>query len=331
LEEIQKQLAQTIDPLWVVIGGRDEREVKTRLHDVKAVLSTARRNGVVAHVRLPDHLWPWPEAQAHNRRTALALVSTRETLRAVAVTNGFAESALGLANRIFDTWHTASLSDGVYWPTGKASRWIFSKFAGGAPGQQYALGLVEPSGSVSQAALAQLERELAQHHAWLSGWQLLGRAVFDQVQANLWKLITPMVALVLLSLWLAFRSWSAVGLSVAAMTLSGLALLALMRIAGWSWNLLNLMSVPLILGTVWTTAFSCFSLCGGFTETTTPPIARLAVRCCCVAALPLLDSGRWRGRATQGWRAWGSVRGRHSLEHADCRVPPACVVAALHW
>jgi predicted RND superfamily exporter protein len=53
----------------------------------------------------------------------------------------------------------------------------------------------------------------------------------------------------MLSLWLAFRRPLEILLSLTILLLSGLFLLAVMRVAGWSWNLLNLMGVPLILGT----------------------------------------------------------------------------------
>ena len=57
-----------------------------------------------------------------------------------------------------------------------------------------------------------------------------------------------MIALVLQSLWLAFRRPLEILLSLAVLCLSGLALLTIMRLAGWSWNLLNLMALPLMLG-----------------------------------------------------------------------------------
>jgi len=58
-----------------------------------------------------------------------------------------------------------------------------------------------------------------------------------------------MVVLVLASLWFAFRRSTEILLGSAALLLSGLVLLTVMAVAGWSWNLLNLMAVPLILGT----------------------------------------------------------------------------------
>ena len=58
-----------------------------------------------------------------------------------------------------------------------------------------------------------------------------------------------MVGLILLSLWLAFRRCAEVFFSIAVLLLSGLCLLAAMKLFGWSWNLFNLMALPLILGT----------------------------------------------------------------------------------
>ena len=69
------------------------------------------------------------------------------------------------------------------------------------------------------------------------------------VKHNLWKLVLPMAALILLSLWLAFQGWREIVLSLSVLLLSGLCLLAVMKLCGWSWNVLNLMALPLILGT----------------------------------------------------------------------------------
>ena len=83
----------------------------------------------------------------------------------------------------------------------------------------------------------------------VSGWPLLGSALVAKIQENLWHVVLPMVALVLASLWFAFRRAREIILSMSVMLLSGFCLLAVMRLAGWSWNLLNMMAVPLILGT----------------------------------------------------------------------------------
>src|SRR5208337_754109 len=115
-----------------------------------------------------------------------------------------------------------------------------------------ALGLINPvpgDGPRMKMEMEALASELPHQDVWLSGWQLLGSEIFSRVRQNVWKVVTPMVGLVLLSLWLAFRRPLEILLSLAALGLAGLCLLTLMRLAGWSWNLLNLMAIPLMLGT----------------------------------------------------------------------------------
>jgi predicted RND superfamily exporter protein len=90
---------------------------------------------------------------------------------------------------------------------------------------------------------------LAKEQAFLSGWELLGSTTLKRVQAKLWQVVLPMVVLVLASLWFAFRRPTEILLGLAVQLLSGLCLLATMAVAGWSWNLLNLMALPLMLGT----------------------------------------------------------------------------------
>ena len=99
------------------------------------------------------------------------------------------------------------------------------------------------------AGLQKLESQLPQEYVWLSGWELLGHAIFSSVKKNMWKL---------------FVSDDLIGVPFAIIGVSGGAgghakhpgaalqcacLLSIMRLAGWSWNLLNLMALPLILGT----------------------------------------------------------------------------------
>src|SRR5262249_22277682 len=91
-------------------------------------------------------------------------------------------------------------------------------------------------------------RELADEGFMVSGWDLLGTSILERVKNNLWRVVLPMVLLVLLSLGLAFGRPTEILLSLAVLAMSGLCLFAVMLVAGWSWNLLNLMALPLMLG-----------------------------------------------------------------------------------
>src|SRR5438034_7880267 len=60
--------------------------------------------------------------------------------------------------------------------------------------------------------------------------------------------MVPMMRLLIVSLWLAFKRVGEVLLSLVTLVFSLLCLWTVMALAGWSWNLLNLMALPLLLG-----------------------------------------------------------------------------------
>jgi predicted exporter/lauroyl/myristoyl acyltransferase len=247
LEGIKQHLNQKREPLWLIVQGQNEREVARRLDALTPVLDSAVSNRLLAGFTLPAALWPRSEFQAANRQSARRLAAERVELRAAAAASGFAENALVLTESVLDTWQRAQAVTGVFWPTNPMSEWIFEKFVARAPTNFYALGLLHPVADTT--LLARFESQLPSDGVRLSGWELLGGAILASVKSNLWKLVLPMVGLVLLSLWLAFRRFHEVFLSLSVLLISGFCLLAVMRIAGWSWNLLNLMALPLILGT----------------------------------------------------------------------------------
>jgi predicted RND superfamily exporter protein/lauroyl/myristoyl acyltransferase len=252
LEEIKKELNQNREPLWLIVGGENETQVARRLVEVEKVLQRAVANSVVAGFTLPTALWPRPEFQAANLAGARQLAAERSDLRQAALANGFTESALGLTDQMLETWRQAGETTGVFWPSNQVVQWIFEKATARSATNQFALGLIQQatgSESEGRSEIQKLQSELPRQGVWLSGWELLGGAIFSRVKTNMWLVLTPMASLVLLSLGLAFKRPAEVLLSLGVLALSGLCLLTVMRLAGWSWNLLNLMAVPLVLGT----------------------------------------------------------------------------------
>ena len=250
LEAVKKNLNQDREPLWLIVAGRNESEVADRLEAVQPVLAAATSNGTLNGFTLPTALWPRPENQSSNRATAQQLIARRESFRRDALAGGFSSEALGLTDGLLNCWQSALASTNVYWPTNPVCSWIFDRLAVREATNQFAVGfLFPPTNGVNAAALAKLNAQLPLDGVWLAAWELLGSTVLGVVRQNMWKLVLPMSGLVLLSLWLAFRRPAEILLSLAVLLLSGLCLLAVMRGLGWSWNLLNLMALPLILGT----------------------------------------------------------------------------------
>jgi predicted RND superfamily exporter protein len=250
LAEITTEMGLPPEPLWLVVSGSQESEVYQRLAFAEETLNGAVSNHIIGRYLLPTAMWPRTEFQAANRATAAALAEKGPLLRKAALSEGFNTNALVLTDELLRTWARAGASTNVIWPTNNVSQWLLKRFVAHTPDQWLVMGLIYPAtNQVEAASLTGLSTRLAENQAYLSGWQLLGATTLKRVQSKMWQVVTPMVILVLASLWFAFRRSTEILLGSAVLLLSGLILLTVMALAGWSWNLLNMMAVPLILGT----------------------------------------------------------------------------------
>ncbi|HWY30580.1 MAG TPA: MMPL family transporter [Candidatus Acidoferrum sp.] len=247
LDAIQDQMSAKHAPLWLVVAGATEQEVAQRLDAVQPLLEKAVADHRLTGFLSPGAFWPRPDFQAANRLVAVTLIAERPGLHAAAAAGGFAEPALRLTDGILATWQRALARPDIFWPTNDLSTWIFEKLTVRETNECFAAAFLFPE--TNAPAFASFEAQLPREGVWLSSWELLGSTVLAVVQGDLWKLLLAMAGLILLSLWLAFRRPTEVLLSLGVLLLSGGCLLAVMKLSGWSWNLLNLMALPLILGT----------------------------------------------------------------------------------
>lgn len=250
-DEIKLFLGQQNEPLWLVVTGQNESEIAQRLAVSETALQSAVSNKAIAGYMLPTALWPRPDYQATNRSTARRLIDLREDVRTTALAEGFTSNSLALTENMLATWGKAVTSADYFLPTNNASRWTLDKVMARTTNGLMALGLITPSdGSATEAALAPLSSVDTQTstRTFLSGWSLLGSEVLREVKGDFARVLIPMAMLLLITLWLAFRQFSSVLLSLAALIFSLAGLLTVMKFAGWSWNLMNITALPLLLG-----------------------------------------------------------------------------------
>lgn len=248
LQEMEKELGQSDEPEMVVVRGATVEDTFRRLTALDRALQEAQARHELSSYMLPVLLWPRPEAQAANRATAEELWQRRHELRNAALTNGFSSNALVLSSALLETWHDAAQTPGVFWPTNEMSRWILQRVSARTTNGFYAMGPVYPLPHTSSAAAASLAQQLPQDQTWLAGWQPLAGELLRRIGGRLEWILGSVLVLLLTALWLAFRSWKDVALGFGGLAMSGLLLCALMQLLGWSWNLLNVMAVPLLLG-----------------------------------------------------------------------------------
>ncbi|HEY1787889.1 MAG TPA: MMPL family transporter [Verrucomicrobiae bacterium] len=250
LDEMTIRLGLPPEPFWLIVSGHDETEVYDRLTKANDILNEARTNQLIGQFLLPVTFWPRPEFQQTNRQTAAALGREGPTLQDAALKAGFNTNATLLAGEVVHEWQRDGASSTTVWPTNSLSQWLLSRFITRTDDGILVVGLVyPPPHPAKMTALADLSNRLSQGGALLSSWALLGSTTLRRVQSKMWRLVTPMVILVLLSLWFAFRRPTEILLGAAVLCMSGLCLLATMALTHWTWNLMNLMAVPLILGT----------------------------------------------------------------------------------
>jgi predicted RND superfamily exporter protein/lauroyl/myristoyl acyltransferase len=250
LEQIKSLVTQNREPIWIIARNTNAQAIAAHLDAAQPILEAAVSNGVIGSFTLPTPLWPRTDYQMTNRAAAGKLAAERDVLRAAILDHGFTTNALTVTDNILNTWQNAQAQPGIFWPTNEMSRWIFDKVIARPKDEFLAVGFLFAATNRPAAAplLSGLTKTLADEDFIVSGWDLLGASILQRVEKNLWKLVLPMVGLILLSLWLAFRRPAEIILSIAVLAMSGFCLLTVMKLSGWSWNLLNLMALPLMLG-----------------------------------------------------------------------------------
>ncbi len=247
MEELSRRLLRAGDPAWVVVSGPDAATVASRMDAARARLGAARDAGIVREFVLPTDLWPNPGAAMTNRGVALGLSGRRDGIRDAALAAGFTTNAMTLADAVFRSWRREPFpASASPWPTNATARWITRQAVARDGGEWFALGMVRLADDAPAPALV---ADLARDHVWLTGWSLLGPALVRHVGGRVGWLTLGVGATLVGCLLLTFRRFREVALGLSALAFSGLLVLAAMRVAGWSWNLMSLVAIPLLLGT----------------------------------------------------------------------------------
>lgn len=241
MDILKRELGRTNEPLLLIVNGQTDSELAARLTQAQSKLTELTSKGQVSGALLPLALWPQPERIAVNRERLLRLVSRGAELRQAFLDAGFAADAFRVTEVMLSYWNKQQGE--LRMPEGATAKWILDQVIVREGDQRLALGLITPSGDVEVISNA-----LNADGSRVAGWELLGSGILKHVEEEFVWVMVPCVILLLSTLWMAFRRWSEVVLSLGTLLVSGILMLAGMKFFGWSWNLLNLMALPLLLG-----------------------------------------------------------------------------------
>lgn len=247
-EEFKQLTTAGEEPLLLLVRAPSAQALYEAAQALRQQSQSLSRQRVIGRFHLPMELAldaPWRLVNAGN---LVAVAARKQALLETARQAGFTANAMALTLRILEHWEQTAA--GSLSPMPEAVRWLRERCYAAEGGQRVVLGMVEPLQGPARVveqlrcpAAAPAEAEV-----YLTNWEWMGSRLAGRVLEELPWLLGAMSAVVLLSLWLAFRAWREVALSLAALGFSLLLLLAWMRLAGWQWNLMNLMTLPLLFG-----------------------------------------------------------------------------------
>ncbi|MFZ9855861.1 MAG: MMPL family transporter, partial [Limisphaerales bacterium] len=245
MEALRQELGRTHKTSWLLIRGAGPEAVQTNFAALMPRLEHARRAGEILSFQIPAALWPLPSQARTNLQALGQLAAQREPLRTALREAGYGTNALHLSEAILRRWQRwATSGDGVpTWPDSAFGRWMAPMTsARAADGSWIGRGVLEtPSTREGLPALpAGVEA---------AGWENLGTELLSRVVGRVRVLTTVIILALVVCLWLAFRRWTEVLLGLGSLALSFGLLFTVMSATGATWNLLNLVAIPLILGT----------------------------------------------------------------------------------
>jgi predicted exporter len=244
LDRVYEKLSDQRDFLSLIVSGRNEQEVLSRLHQADEKLVTAQGQGKILSYISPLPLWPDEHHQKENLPLLASLAGEKKRLQAALEQAGFTEDAFALTARVLDQWAGWQSQQPPIWPQSPASLWIMRHIASHAPGEFVTLGIVRPApGQVD--ALMSIQGE----GICLVSWEQMGAELKRTIPREFLWLVGSLVAVVLFLLYFAFRSLIDVALCAVTMALVFLSLMGAMALLGWDWNLFNLATLLLLLGT----------------------------------------------------------------------------------
>jgi len=250
LREMQSQLHFNDEPLWIIVSGKTEEEVFQCLKTADAALEKARQQQTIANFILPTALWPVPQNWRSNTQTARIIAKRFSSLHTAARSEGFTEDSMQLTKEMLSSFDQFGAGTNLVWPTNQVSQWLLDNFVARDTNQWFVMGMVFPSTNTTAITTPKILSGLPPSDSiLLTGWQLLGNRMIERVEQHMWKVLIPMGILVFGVLLFAFRSFVEIALGCCVLLMSGLCVLAVMAAMNWSWNLFNLMALPLILGT----------------------------------------------------------------------------------
>lgn len=215
-------------------------------------MRTADGDRLAEQVWLPTNLIPDEAMQRSNRATLEGFAQSEQRIVTALSDAGFTEPSAALF-KAFASRLRQALSQP--WPmklpaapvADLLQRFVSARVDGWA-----LLGWVRWSESASKSSGAlnpAVVEQLGGLGIYLPGWEMIGESLGRIAVRDALGRMLPLSVVVLLVLFIVFRSWREVVLTTLALAFGFAAFFAAMSLCGQTWNLMSIASIPLLIGT----------------------------------------------------------------------------------
>ena len=246
LDDLSKRLGGDRDArLNLVVSGKSEEEVLTRLQGLQGKLESARDHGDLVSFLSPLSFWPDRKAQRENLALLGMLEPESPRLKRTLQENGFTEEAFILDGSVLAQTGVWRATDPSFWPDNDSSRWILGRMVRHANGSFLALGFAEAVPGHEESVINSLRGEGI--HA--VNWVMLGRELQGLMPGEIVRISLGLIVLILVILAFGLKSLRALALFLVVTLLVLACLAGAMSLFGMSCGFFNLAAVLLLLGT----------------------------------------------------------------------------------
>lgn len=254
-ERIQDQLfpgGQRSVPL--VVTGSTPESLASAAAAARSELEKAKEAGEIGSFSLEPGLVPVASRQEANAPLIASLVAERDAIRQAILDAGFTDEAAGLFEAVCEAWQRlAAREERPLLPESTLGRWLMGRAYSDEAGAQALLGSALPPDAEGAATGQDWTGALRQRQNpdfRITGWAILTSALMERTRGDLVRGAIPAGVLLLAMLFATYRGRVRdTLLSVGCLVFSGLVLMAVTRLFGWSWNYFNLAAVPILMGT----------------------------------------------------------------------------------
>lgn len=251
---VQERLGRNTEASVPVLITGPAADLRAKTEALSVKLDAAVKAGTLVRHMMPTMLVSDPQAQAANKAFIEWLLREQPRLEKEIDAAGFTEAAMGLLRGVCGVWKAgdteAAAASILHRILATGERAENADMAKGEGVVLASVSLPGTPGLPDRAKLAELQKILTPDTgAWVAGWETLGGALSSLVRQDLNKQLMPIVGLIALTLFITFRRWRDLVLSVLLLAGGLGALAATMSLLGQGWNLASLAAIPLLLGT----------------------------------------------------------------------------------